>query len=178
LIIVKEPTCVVESITELLRKRIPDVEIDGNIGAELSYSLPEVKSEYFPEMFGELERRKEELGIASYGASITTMEEVFIRVGREAERRITRAFELQQQSSPETHITQLHPDTKDDGKEESIVRNSGMRHLAQQLWAMLVKKWIYSVRNRQLLLGQVTNYQNALTISLETKLNCNDSVLI
>ena len=55
------------------------MEVDQDVGAELSYSLPDEKSNLFPGMFEELERRKDELGIASYGASITTMEEVFMK---------------------------------------------------------------------------------------------------
>jgi len=79
LIIVKHPYCDVDRVTEFLRRVIPDVVIDQNVGAELSYSLPEEMSHKFPDMFEDLERCKEELGIASYGASITTMEEVFMR---------------------------------------------------------------------------------------------------
>lgn len=33
----------------------------------------------FELLFAELEMNREELGIASYGASVTTMEEVFLR---------------------------------------------------------------------------------------------------
>lgn len=33
----------------------------------------------FEALFTELEQKREELGIASYGASVTTMEEVFLR---------------------------------------------------------------------------------------------------
>lgn len=79
LTIVKDPECNADGITNVLKKTIPDIEIDQDVGAELSYSLPDEKSQMFPDMFEELESRKEELGIASYGASITTMEEVFIR---------------------------------------------------------------------------------------------------
>ena len=63
----KNDECNVDKITELLKNRIPNVEIDQNIGAELTYSLPDEKSSLFPEMFEELEQRKVELGIASYG---------------------------------------------------------------------------------------------------------------
>lgn len=75
----KHPDCNVENVTNILRQTIPDVEVDQDVGAELSYSLPDEKSHLFPSMFEELERRKDELGIASYGASITTMEEVFMK---------------------------------------------------------------------------------------------------
>lgn len=42
----------------------------------------------FELLFAELEMNREELGIASYGASVTTMEEVFLRY--------TKAFPFQQ----------------------------------------------------------------------------------
>ena len=41
--------------------------------------LPNEASAKFEEMFTELDENREELKVSSYGASITTMEEVFIR---------------------------------------------------------------------------------------------------
>jgi len=79
LVIVKEPQCDAQKITEILKSRLDDVEEEQNIGAELTYSLPETGAIHFPPVFEELERRKTELGIGSYGASITTMEEIFMR---------------------------------------------------------------------------------------------------
>ena len=40
---------------------------------------PSPSSPRFKDLFTEMEDRQEELGIASFGISITTMEEVFIR---------------------------------------------------------------------------------------------------
>lgn len=54
-------------------------------GAELSYVLPRESLQNFSKLFSQLESRGEELGIASYGASMTTMEEVFMKVGTEAD---------------------------------------------------------------------------------------------
>ena len=51
--------------------------------AELSYILPSEATGKFAELFIELETRRKDLGIASYGASVTTMEEVFLKVGEE-----------------------------------------------------------------------------------------------
>ncbi len=70
LIIVKKSDCNVNLITDFLRIRIPNVEIDQNVGSELSYSLPDDLSHLFADMFEELEQRRDELGIASYGASM------------------------------------------------------------------------------------------------------------
>lgn len=79
LVIVKNPGCNVQSITDILRSKLDDVEEEQNVGSELSYALPDNKSHLFANVFQELESKKEELGIASYGAQLTTLEEVFIR---------------------------------------------------------------------------------------------------
>ena len=48
---------------------------------ELSFILPRTSSHQFESLFTALEKRKDELGVVSYGASVTTMEEVFLKVG-------------------------------------------------------------------------------------------------
>ena len=54
-------------------------------GLELSFVLPSESSSRFEGLFTEIEQRRNDLGISSYGASVTTMEEVFIKVGEQAE---------------------------------------------------------------------------------------------
>lgn len=76
---VKGNNCHPEKVTEFLRGYIPDVVINGNIGSELSYCLEEKYSYKFEDMFNEIEQNRHELGILSYGVSLTTMEEVFMR---------------------------------------------------------------------------------------------------
>lgn len=53
--------------------------MDSNIGSELSYLLSTEYSRFFENMFKELEIQSEELGIRSYGVSLTTLEEVFMK---------------------------------------------------------------------------------------------------
>ncbi|OXA38045.1 ATP-binding cassette sub-family A member 3 [Folsomia candida] len=77
LIIVKKTHCDVDRITDFLRLRVPHIEIDQNVGSELSYSLPDDLSYLFADMFEELEQRKEELGIASYGARLVGSSHLF-----------------------------------------------------------------------------------------------------
>lgn len=84
LICVKQSTCISEKITNLLRRYIPDVQVDGDIGTELSYQLAEANVKTFHAMFRELEDRSDELGIDSYGISLTTLEEVFMKVGSDS----------------------------------------------------------------------------------------------
>lgn len=53
------------------------------VGAELTFILPSESTSKFEQLFSELESRREELGINSFGVSVTTMEEVFLKVGEE-----------------------------------------------------------------------------------------------
>lgn len=86
LICVKKATCISERVTNLLQRYIPDVQVAGDIGTELSYQLAEANSKVFHPMFAELEERSDELGVDSYGISLTTMEEVFMKVGSDPSR--------------------------------------------------------------------------------------------
>ena len=49
----------------------------------LSYRLPKESATYFPEFFTYLDANKEEIGIASCGVSLTTLEEVYYRICKE-----------------------------------------------------------------------------------------------
>lgn len=86
LICVKKSTCNSEKVTHLLQRYIPNVQVDGDIGTELSYQLSEANSKLFHDMFRELEDRSIDLGIDSYGISLTTMEEVFMKIGSDPSR--------------------------------------------------------------------------------------------
>ena len=79
MVMVKEPGCDVEEVTEVVQRHVPDARLESNISAELAYVLPHEGKAAFEALFTEIETRKGELGIASYGASVTTMEEVFLK---------------------------------------------------------------------------------------------------
>lgn len=76
---VKENSCKPHLVTELLSKFIPNIQPAADIGAELSYNLDDNYQTVFESMFTELEDQKSQLGISSYGVSLTTMEEVFMK---------------------------------------------------------------------------------------------------
>jgi hypothetical protein len=58
-----------------------EVQKLSEIGAEITYQIPLDVSEKFKEFFDAFDTRSNDLGIESYGISITTLEEVFLRVG-------------------------------------------------------------------------------------------------
>uniref|UniRef100_A0A671SF71 ATP-binding cassette sub-family A member 3-like n=1 Tax=Sinocyclocheilus anshuiensis TaxID=1608454 RepID=A0A671SF71_9TELE len=76
MVIVKDAFCNVSEITRLVHMYVPDATLESSAGAELSYILPKESTSRFELLFAELEMNRDELGIASYGASVTTMEEI------------------------------------------------------------------------------------------------------
>ena len=67
------------NVTELLRKYIPDIKKESEIGTELSYLLDDRNVLVFQNMLQDLEENSEQLNIESYGISLTTLEEVFLK---------------------------------------------------------------------------------------------------
>ncbi|XP_050311852.1 phospholipid-transporting ATPase ABCA3 isoform X2 [Anthonomus grandis grandis] len=81
LIIEKTPQCNPQNVTDLLGKYIPRIQVESNIGSELSYLLAEGQSNIFEPMLKELEAKSKQLGVGGYGISLATLEEVFMKYG-------------------------------------------------------------------------------------------------
>lgn len=75
----RDADCKSTNVTNLLRKYIPDVEKESEVGTELSYLLDDRNVLVFQNMLQDLENNSEELNIDSYGISLTTLEEVFLK---------------------------------------------------------------------------------------------------
>jgi ATP-binding cassette subfamily A (ABC1) protein 3 len=56
------------------------LQLVSNVGAEISFVLPQENVAAFPNFFRELDREKSSMGVVSYGISVTTMEDVFLKV--------------------------------------------------------------------------------------------------
>ena len=82
--VVKRNLCDSSKIEQLIKNLVPKAEQVTDVGAELSYILPSSATPSFPELFNKLETQKKALGIVSFGVSVTTMEEVFMKVGEGA----------------------------------------------------------------------------------------------
>jgi hypothetical protein len=73
-----------DALDEAVRALLPEAEGLSAVGAERSYKLPLSAASHFGELFTRLESpaEKARLGVAEFGISVTTLEEVFMRVGR------------------------------------------------------------------------------------------------
>ncbi|KAG6447131.1 hypothetical protein O3G_MSEX004780 [Manduca sexta] len=83
LTVVKDEGCVVDDVTRFFKSHVPDLSENTNIGSELTYILPNDYVSKFPDLLKELEDKKDSLHISSYGLSVTSLEEVFMKAGAE-----------------------------------------------------------------------------------------------
>ncbi len=83
----KSPTCDSKSLQAYIKDHVPSAAALTNVGTELSLSLPLASSSRFPELFRHLEEQGGALGVRSFGLSVTTLEEVFIRIGKRGKMR-------------------------------------------------------------------------------------------
>ncbi|XP_047427991.1 phospholipid-transporting ATPase ABCA3 [Mugil cephalus] len=174
MVIVKDALCNVSEITRLVHMYVPNATLESSAGAELSYILPKESTSRFELLFAELEMNREELGIASYGASVTTMEEVFLRVGK----LVDSSLDIQAIQLPALqyqHERRSHDWTTDDASSISgltdvtdftdsgtlisedcsnIKLNTGVRLHLQQFYAMFLKRALYSWRNWKVMVAQ------------------------
>uniref|UniRef100_A0A3Q3WA36 Cholesterol transporter ABCA5 n=1 Tax=Mola mola TaxID=94237 RepID=A0A3Q3WA36_MOLML len=76
--------CEAEKITSLIKHHVPRAKLSQQHEAELTFTLPFESMDTFPGLFSELDCQPN-LGIINYGVSMTTLEDVFLRLEAEAE---------------------------------------------------------------------------------------------
>uniref|UniRef100_A0A669C091 ATP binding cassette subfamily A member 5 n=1 Tax=Oreochromis niloticus TaxID=8128 RepID=A0A669C091_ORENI len=76
--------CDAEKITSLVKQHVPKAKLSRHHEAELTFTLPFESMDTFPGLFSELDSQPR-LGIVNYGVSMTTLEDVFLRLEAEAE---------------------------------------------------------------------------------------------
>ncbi|CAM9287239.1 unnamed protein product [Heterosigma akashiwo] len=72
--------CDEEGLVALVRGHAPSATLLSNVGAEISFQLPTDASAAFKPLLNHLDRELAGLGVEAYGISVTTLEEVFLRV--------------------------------------------------------------------------------------------------
>ncbi|KAN0018400.1 hypothetical protein ACTFIU_011016 [Dictyostelium citrinum] len=71
----------VDQVTQFIREQIPDVTVLSNAGSEISFRLPTASLPVFSKFFKEFDDNLTNFHIDSYGISVTTLEEVFLKIG-------------------------------------------------------------------------------------------------
>ncbi|XP_018579283.1 ATP-binding cassette sub-family A member 3-like [Anoplophora glabripennis] len=142
LIIDKSRDCDPAQVTALLGKYVPNIEVRSNAGSELSYILEQNYSSQFESMLKDLENNSKRLGILGYGISLTTMEDVFMKVGKEAV--IKSESSRQNLNKDRRLITQTRPHF-----------TGGLNLVGNQFQAMFMKRYLTTCRSWRLFLIQI-----------------------
>ncbi|XP_041364325.1 cholesterol transporter ABCA5-like [Gigantopelta aegis] len=102
---VVDPDCQADKVTDFLKQQVSGVEMKRAHAKELAFTMPMAEVSKFPKLFAALESPvdqrqtlSESLGIKGYGVSMTSLEEVFLKIGSEIEETVP--F---QPSSPSRH---------------------------------------------------------------------------
>ncbi|XP_069685943.1 ATP-binding cassette sub-family A member 17-like [Periplaneta americana] len=82
LVIEKGPKCRTSEVTQLLQTSVPSIMVSWERGSDLVYNMKDEHRPRFEEILQNLENKKHELGIGSFGISASTMEDVFLKTSR------------------------------------------------------------------------------------------------
>ncbi|KAG1690889.1 hypothetical protein DVH05_027491 [Phytophthora capsici] len=77
--------CDDDAVAAFITSYVPSAKLLSNVGSEIAFQLPLQSSSSFATMFAEMDRQLNSLGLLSYGVSVTTLEEVFIKVAELAD---------------------------------------------------------------------------------------------
>ncbi|EDO48951.1 predicted protein [Nematostella vectensis] len=157
LTLVKKEDCDDNAIINAVRETVPSAQVLSNVGAEIEFVLNGEASKDFESLFVKLENNKEDYGIASYGVSCTTMEEVFMKVGEGSEKtvedilnlllRILSSQSLLRYQNIKIKILRL--------LKSNYPLQTGFALQWQHYKAMLVKRFINSKRDKKSVVTQI-----------------------
>nr|KAF6440961.1 hypothetical protein HJG63_012196 [Rousettus aegyptiacus] len=162
-----EPQFDVEKICAVIQSHIPDATLEKQTRAEVSFNLPKEYVHRFEDLFTNLEKKQKMLGIVNIDASITTMEEVFLKVSKWADSQKD-SLPLQPPSLKDQKIRQdtehnvIRPRVNDasafSGLNEiaAVKFNTGFPLYCQQFYSMFVKRALFSWRHWKLVLLQLS----------------------
>ncbi|XP_032184445.1 ATP-binding cassette sub-family A member 3-like isoform X1 [Mustela erminea] len=161
IVMVKEAHCNVEEISKLLQYYIPTATLEKNVNKEVSFILPKEYTHSFEALFTDLEKRQYDLGIASFGASITTMEEVFFRVSNLEDSQTgiqatqTPPPSVMSEVSVKNQNWSMPSNFSTMNEIPAIMFNTGYSLYHQQFRALFIKRAMFSWRNWKLILLQI-----------------------
>lgn len=132
-------------LKEIAERYVNGVHVGTIHGKQIELILPKEEQINFPVFFKELEECQRELGVASFGLSLNTLEQVFLKVGEMADPDSVReGFDYIDSSTPEGH-----------GGLETERKLEGFGLYLLQFFALIRKRFLYMRRNWPQLITQL-----------------------
>ncbi|KAI1295429.1 Phospholipid-transporting ATPase ABCA3 [Halotydeus destructor] len=136
-----------EALKEIIIAVFPNASVEREMDSQVEYVLAgngqEVDRSKFPAFFKQLEDRKNSIGIASFGVTISTMEDVFLKVASLSQDKSENIPPEVDQDSAATPLNQ--------GPNQSVERRHGCALWLIQLYGLLAKRIMYFVRSPPIL---------------------------
>eukprot|EP00092_Neocalanus_flemingeri_P060351 GFUD01072319.1.p1 GENE.GFUD01072319.1~~GFUD01072319.1.p1 ORF type:complete len:1563 (-),score=388.51 GFUD01072319.1:54-4385(-) len=139
----------IERCSQIISRHIPDQQLESDNDDEALFRLPSGQSSKFPAMFLDLEKEKVELGIANFGLDLTTMDDVFLKIGELQENENIENIDT---TDPSPEIPTNDFTGSETGSRLQMVPNllSGYRLILNQMKGLLAKRMIYTWRRKML----------------------------
>ncbi|CAF0914028.1 unnamed protein product [Rotaria sp. Silwood1] len=131
LFIDKNETYQNERITAFIQKYIPTIVLERESISEMIFGIRRSESKYIGQLIHVLDEQSKDIGIESYGLSMTTIEEVFLKLIHEAE----------QEKSSQNDQTKLQQDLANKIFRAEYDREKGARRFWFRICALIIKRW-------------------------------------
>jgi len=163
-------------VIALVKSIIPNAKLNSNINSEISFVLPTEDTVRFSALFEQLEKAKESLNILNIGVSVTTLEEVFLRIGDDENTDETTTSDFNTinngtlsyaASNPvyENGVNSSHASHVNGGEliddyglwigSKEMHRVGYLELLLNQFYILIKKRFIHSKRNLSLIISQI-----------------------
>lgn len=136
--------CDTRRLYELLKSFVPNVKMETDSQQEVSFVIGEENLPRFHEIFKILEDNSESLKVSSFGCSLTTMEEVFLKIGSDAYDKTNKnGFTI----DDEKEIAEISETIVDLETVSKPTKVTGVNLAIYQCEAIILKKFFYLRRN-------------------------------
>ena len=159
---------------------IPDAVVLTDVGTEMTFQLPFSASSKFQKLFEEFDLSMDKLGLHSYGMSVTTLEEVFLKVAQGTTTHAT-ALEGKKRKLSDSKVAweskakelsdgaQVPKDVESRTYQATAFRkvdeNDQVKMFLKHFHALLVKRYLYFTRD---IIGWITNFAAPVALVLFT----------
>ncbi|XP_076318605.1 phospholipid-transporting ATPase ABCA3-like isoform X2 [Tachypleus tridentatus] len=152
--IAKGDLCELDQVTQVVQKHVTDAYLEDDMNTELLYSLASNQTSSFPSLFRELEQSRDKLGITAIGVSVTTMEDVFMKIGQIAEDAV-KEINTTREAADEREESHQHSETIAVIQGSELPKLTGLMLFFQQMKGLLIKRFHYTKRHWVLALFQL-----------------------
>lgn len=146
----------VNRMTTFAQKYFSLPSVEQKTSSECILVIDRKDAARFSEFFGELDKNMDSLGVKSYGLTITTMDDVFLRSGEFFEAK--KLSGNQQAKLPKSHkdptsvestlsVSYSSSATAVTSPMPKYTQLQGLSHGCQQFWGLMVKRWHYLTRS-------------------------------